>query len=134
MIVTALPVLPPGYRVSNVEVTFPLGLCVAAHVLWPFALNPWFLSFSVSWGAPFQDGVNTVISFKGVYRGHLAVAKGTIISGTLALDTHLYSVIHSLYIVFAHALLYTPDRKPANDKTHMCVEQPPKSSLLSNGL
>ena len=48
MIVSTSKFMPDAYRVANIEVTFPMGLIVAAHLLWPFALNPWFLSFSVS--------------------------------------------------------------------------------------
>lgn len=48
MFVTSSKFVPDGFRVKNVEVTFPMGLVTASHILWPFALNPWFLSFSVS--------------------------------------------------------------------------------------
>ena len=49
MLVSTSQFMPVDYRVANIEVTFPMGLLVAAHLLWPFALNPWFLSFSVSY-------------------------------------------------------------------------------------
>ncbi len=48
MFVTTSDLVPPGFRIKNIEVTFPMGLLVATHMLWPFALNPWFLSLSVS--------------------------------------------------------------------------------------
>lgn len=48
MIITTSSLMPSGYRVSNIEVTFPMGLVTACHLLWPFVLNPWFISFSVS--------------------------------------------------------------------------------------
>ena len=47
MIITTSSLMPSGYRVHNIEVTFPMGLVTACHLLWPFALNPWFISFSV---------------------------------------------------------------------------------------
>ncbi|CAD6566589.1 MAG: hypothetical protein TREMPRED_002808 [Tremellales sp. Tagirdzhanova-0007] len=47
MLVSTSQFMPVDYRVANIEVTFPMGLLVAAHLLWPFALNPWFLSFSI---------------------------------------------------------------------------------------
>ena len=48
MIITSSSLMPSGYRVHNIEVWVPMGLITASHLLWPFALNPWFLSFSVS--------------------------------------------------------------------------------------
>lgn len=47
MIVTSSSIFPVAYRIGNVEVFVPMGVLVASHLLWPFALNPWFLSFSV---------------------------------------------------------------------------------------
>jgi hypothetical protein len=49
MIVFAvLPQIPPGYRITNIEVIIPVSIIAGSHLLYPFALNPWFLSFSVS--------------------------------------------------------------------------------------
>lgn len=48
MIATTLPVFPESYRVTSIEVIVPLSVVAGSHLLWPFALNPWFLSFSVS--------------------------------------------------------------------------------------
>jgi hypothetical protein len=49
MIVFAvLPQIPPGYRIWSIEVIVPLSIIAGSHLLYPFALNPWFLSFSVS--------------------------------------------------------------------------------------
>ena len=49
MIVFAvMPQIPSGYRITNIEVIVPLSILGGAHLLYPFALNPWFLSFSVS--------------------------------------------------------------------------------------
>ena len=48
MIVFAVvPQIPPGWRINNLEVIFPMALLGGSHLLYPFALNPWFLSFSV---------------------------------------------------------------------------------------
>ena len=48
MIVGSTSLIPAGFRINNLEVTVPLGIISACHLLWPFALNPWFISFSVS--------------------------------------------------------------------------------------
>jgi hypothetical protein len=48
MIITSSNLMPSGYRVNNVEVFVPMGILTGSHLLYPFALNPWFLSFSVS--------------------------------------------------------------------------------------
>ena len=45
---TASNLLPAAWRVRDITVQFPLGMIIATHMLWPFALNPWFISFSVS--------------------------------------------------------------------------------------
>ncbi|WRT65030.1 uncharacterized protein IL334_001972 [Kwoniella shivajii] len=46
MVITSSNLLPAAYRVDNVEVFVPMGIITASHLLYPFALNPWFLSFS----------------------------------------------------------------------------------------
>ncbi|WVQ83999.1 hypothetical protein IAT38_006144 [Cryptococcus sp. DSM 104549] len=46
MIITSSSLMPSGYRVNNIEVYVPMGILTASHLLYPFALNPWFLSFS----------------------------------------------------------------------------------------
>lgn len=51
MIIGGTSLIPPGYRIINMEVTVPLGIIAGAHLLWPFALNPWFISFSVSYSS-----------------------------------------------------------------------------------
>ena len=66
MIVTSNPIMPPGYRINNVEVFVPLGLITGSHLLWPFALNPWFLSFSVSSFTPFSTPADLVSSRFGL--------------------------------------------------------------------
>ena len=48
MIATSLKSFPAGYRIISIEVVVPMAVVAASHLLWPFALNPWFLSFSVS--------------------------------------------------------------------------------------
>jgi hypothetical protein len=48
MIAASLSVFPEGYRIISIEVIVPMAVVAASHLLWPFALNPWFLSFSVS--------------------------------------------------------------------------------------
>lgn len=48
MIATSLSSFPDGYRIISIEVIVPMAVVAASHLLWPFALNPWFLSFSVS--------------------------------------------------------------------------------------
>ena len=48
MIIASTSLLPTWLRITNIEATLPLGLMAATHLLWPFALNPWFISFSVS--------------------------------------------------------------------------------------
>jgi hypothetical protein len=48
MIATSLKSFPDGYRIISIEVIVPMAVVAASHLLWPFALNPWFLSFSVS--------------------------------------------------------------------------------------
>ena len=48
MIATCLPVFPEQYRVDSIEAIVPMAVVAGSHLLWPFALNPWFLSFSVS--------------------------------------------------------------------------------------
>jgi hypothetical protein len=48
MIAASLSVFPDGYRIISIEVIVPMAVVAASHLLWPFALNPWFLSFSVS--------------------------------------------------------------------------------------
>jgi hypothetical protein len=48
MIATSLDSFPSGYRITSIEVILPLSIVAGSHLLWPFALNPWFLSFSVS--------------------------------------------------------------------------------------
>ena len=48
MILSTSKLVPDGYRVANIEVIFPMALVTSFHLLWPFALNPWFISFSVS--------------------------------------------------------------------------------------
>jgi len=57
MILTTSSLVPYGYRINNIEVIFPMGLVVATHLLWPFALNPWFISFSVSCSSACPEGV-----------------------------------------------------------------------------
>ncbi|EIW68701.1 hypothetical protein TREMEDRAFT_11927, partial [Tremella mesenterica DSM 1558] len=46
VIITSTSVVPPGYRVGSLEVWIPISLIAGSHILWPFVLNPWFLSFS----------------------------------------------------------------------------------------
>ncbi|OCF41165.1 hypothetical protein I317_04995 [Kwoniella heveanensis CBS 569] len=46
MIITSSSLMPPGYRFLGVEVYVPMGIITGSHLLYPFALNPWFLSFS----------------------------------------------------------------------------------------
>ncbi|WWC87221.1 uncharacterized protein L201_002109 [Kwoniella dendrophila CBS 6074] len=46
MIITNSSLVPYGYRVTSLEVFVPMGIITASHLLYPFALNPWFLSFS----------------------------------------------------------------------------------------
>ncbi|WWC59194.1 uncharacterized protein I303_101743 [Kwoniella dejecticola CBS 10117] len=48
MVITSGSLMPAGYRIGshNIEVFVPMGIITAAHLLYPFALNPWFLSFS----------------------------------------------------------------------------------------
>ncbi|ODO03115.1 hypothetical protein I350_05960 [Cryptococcus amylolentus CBS 6273] len=46
MIITSSSLMPSGFRVHNIEVYVPMGILTASHLLYPFALNPWFLSFS----------------------------------------------------------------------------------------
>lgn len=48
MIITTSNLMPSGYKVGGVEVFVPMGLVTASHLLYPVALNPWFLAFSVS--------------------------------------------------------------------------------------
>jgi hypothetical protein len=48
MIAFSLSAMPSGYRITSIEVIVPMAVVAASHLLWPFALNPWFLSFSVS--------------------------------------------------------------------------------------
>jgi translation initiation factor 3 subunit B len=48
MIATSLKSFPAGYQITSIEVIVPMAVVAASHLLWPFALNPWFLSFSVS--------------------------------------------------------------------------------------
>ncbi|OCF59087.1 hypothetical protein L486_03586 [Kwoniella mangroviensis CBS 10435] len=48
MIITSSSLMPAGYRVSSIEVYVPMGIITASHLLYPFALNPWFLSFSIA--------------------------------------------------------------------------------------
>jgi hypothetical protein len=48
MIVFSTSLIPDGYKIVSIEVIVPLAVVAASHLLWPFALNPWFLSFSVS--------------------------------------------------------------------------------------
>ena len=48
LILTTSKLMPAGYKIGNIEVIFPMSLVTACHLLWPFALNPWFVSFSVS--------------------------------------------------------------------------------------
>jgi hypothetical protein len=38
--------IPAGWKITSIEVIVPLSLIGACHILYPFALNPWFLSFS----------------------------------------------------------------------------------------
>ena len=46
MIVSTTKVIPMAYRVSNLEAIIPLSLAYSAHLLWPFALDPYFTTFS----------------------------------------------------------------------------------------
>nr|XP_031861885.1 uncharacterized protein CI109_002714 [Kwoniella shandongensis]KAA5528957.1 hypothetical protein CI109_002714 [Kwoniella shandongensis] len=46
MIVTTSSLMPSGYRIGGVEIFVPMGLVTASHLLYPVALNPWFLAFS----------------------------------------------------------------------------------------
>ena len=46
--ICASSIVPSGLRVTSMEVLVPGGMIAATHLLWPFVLNPWFISFSVS--------------------------------------------------------------------------------------
>lgn len=46
MIVLSQGFVPMAWRITNPEVFIPMSLIAGSHLLWPFALNPWFLSFS----------------------------------------------------------------------------------------
>ncbi|KAJ9105391.1 hypothetical protein QFC21_001761 [Naganishia friedmannii] len=46
MIVTTSSVVPDGWRVVDLEAVIPLALVSASHILYPIALNPWFMHFS----------------------------------------------------------------------------------------
>lgn len=53
MIITSSSLMmPSGYRVNNVEVYVPMGILTVSHLLYPFALNPWFCAFHSSDTAP----------------------------------------------------------------------------------
>lgn len=47
-IIGGTSLIPAGYRMSGIEIWVPLGLVGGSHLLYPLALNPYFLSFSVS--------------------------------------------------------------------------------------
>ncbi|KAL7424393.1 hypothetical protein Q5752_000075 [Cryptotrichosporon argae] len=46
VIFTSSSLMPVQWRVHNIEVFVPMAITAGSHLLWPFALNPWFLSFS----------------------------------------------------------------------------------------
>jgi hypothetical protein len=47
-VILSSSLVPEAYKIADVTVFVPIGMMIASHILWPFALNPWFLSFSVS--------------------------------------------------------------------------------------
>ncbi len=78
VILTSSSLMPSQWRVNDIEVFVPMGLVAGSHILWPFVLNPWFLSFSVSllWSSieransdlPSSDLVSILYSCICIYR------------------------------------------------------------------
>ncbi|WVR04423.1 hypothetical protein IAU60_001425 [Kwoniella sp. DSM 27419] len=46
MIICSTKLMPDGYRMVGIDIMVPMGILAGSHLLYPFALNPWFLSFS----------------------------------------------------------------------------------------
>lgn len=48
MIVSTTSVMPHTYRVYSSEAIVPLAITYACHLIWPFVLDPYFTTFTVS--------------------------------------------------------------------------------------
>lgn len=48
IVVSTTSIVPIQYRVKNVTSIAPLAIVYAGHLLWPFVLDPYLLTFSVS--------------------------------------------------------------------------------------
>jgi hypothetical protein len=62
-VICGTSLIPSGYRMGGVEIWVPLGLVGGSHLLYPLALNPYFLSFSVSQPVPHKAELTDTLQF-----------------------------------------------------------------------
>lgn len=48
MIISTTSIIPYSYRVDNIEALVPLSITYICHLIWPFVLDPYFTTFTVS--------------------------------------------------------------------------------------
>jgi hypothetical protein len=48
MVITTTSIMPPEYRVNDVTVLIPMILIFGCHLIWPFVLDPYLSTFTVS--------------------------------------------------------------------------------------
>lgn len=100
MIATSLPAFPVGYRITSIEVIVPLSVVAGSHLLWPFALNPWFLSFSVGAMEHRSSEMPTLTTSSSSrapwsYFGHLVHALSLYISLLATVNAIDVSLVHA---------------------------------------
>jgi hypothetical protein len=48
MIISTTSLIPHTHRVENIEALVPLAITYICHLIWPFVLDPYFTTFTVS--------------------------------------------------------------------------------------
>jgi hypothetical protein len=48
MIITTTSIMPVEYRVNSITTLIPMSLIFGCHFIWPFVLDPYLTTFSVS--------------------------------------------------------------------------------------
>lgn len=48
MIIACTALIPIEHRVMNIEAIVPLSITYISHLIWPFVLDPYFTTFTVS--------------------------------------------------------------------------------------
>ena len=48
MIISTTSIVPYSHRVVNIEALVPLAITYVCHLIWPFVLDPYITTFTVS--------------------------------------------------------------------------------------